>query len=548
MTRLIVLPIVFIAVFYFYPLITILSAGFAPDGALSLEAFQTVLASDYYRRVLAFTFGQAALSTLLTLLIALPSAYVFVRYRFPGKTLLLSLATLPFVMPTVVVAASFSALIGSRGIVNTALMDVFALSEPPIQLERTLSIILIAHVFYNYAVAVRMLVASWSAQSPRIEEAARLMGASGWRLWWNVRLPLLRPALLAAASLIFTFTFTSFGVILILGGSRFATLEIEIYQQVTGLLNLPIASALSLIQIAFMFMMLLIYTGFQRRIAVDLQAARTIARPARTWRSKLIVGANIILIAVLLLAPMVALVVRSFTVGTDGWSFQNYLRLSTNPRGSVLYAPPLEAFGNSLFFAVMTTILAGLMGLIVSYFLYRARSRFVRVLDPILMLPLATSAVTLGFGFLIALDEPPLNLRSSIWLIPIAHTLVAMPFVVRSVLPALRAISPSMEDAARSLGASSWRVWRHIQLPLIARGLFVGAVFAFTVSMGEFGASAFVARPDTPTVPIVIFRLFGQPGATNYGSGLAMSVILMVVCAVAFIGIERFRTAGIGEF
>jgi thiamine transport system permease protein len=471
-----------------------------------------------------------------------------VRYRFPGKSLLLALATLPFVLPTVVVAAAFSALIGARGIVNEMLMNTFGLSTPPIQLERTLTIILIAHVFYNYAVALRILIGSWASQSPRAEEAARVLGASGWALWWHVRLPLLRPALLAAGSLVFTFTFTSFGVILILGGSRFATLEVEIYQQVTGLLNLPLASALSLIQIGFMFILLVFYTGQQRRVAIDLQAAVTIARPPHTRRAKQAVISVISLISILLIAPMLALIVRSLTVGMNNPGFDHYARLSTNPRGSVLFAPPLEAFGNSLLFAAITTIMAVLLGSIMALALYRTRARLTRLLDPLLMLPLATSAVTLGFGFLIALDEPPINLRSSLLLIPIAHTLVAVPFVVRSILPTLRTIPSSIEDAARTLGASTWQVWWSVQLPLIARGLFVGAVFSFTVSMGEFGASAFVARPDMPTVPIVIFRLLGQPGAANYGSALAMSVLLLGVCTLAFIGIERVRRAGIGEF
>jgi thiamine transport system permease protein len=164
------------------------------------------------------------------------------------------------------------------------------------------------------------------------------------------------------------------------------------------------------------------------------------------------------------------------------------------------------------------------------------------------MLPLATSAVTLGFGYMTALDEPPLDLRASPVLIPLAHTLVAMPFVVRSVLPALRSISPSIRGAAQVLGASPWTVWRTIDLPLISRGLLVGATFAFTVSIGEFGASLFVARPDTPTIPIVIFRLLGQPGADNYGQALAMSTLLMLVCAVSFVVIERSRTLGMGEF
>lgn len=538
------LPLLFLAIFFFYPLLAILRVSLFPEGELDLSGFTRLITSSYYLETLWFTLWQAALSTILTIALALPSAYIFTRYQFPGKTLLMSLATLPFVLPTVVVAAAFMALVGENGLLNATLMDIFHLETPPIQIERTITIILIVHVFYNYAVALRMIAGFWANQSARIEEAARVLGCHGWRLWWEIRLPMLRPALLAASILVFIFTFTSFGVIVILGGLKFATLEVEIYRQALSLFNLPVAAALSLVQIGVMFGMMIVYTRLQRQSQVDLQSVQRVAQPPRTKREWVLVLANLLLMIFLLFAPLAALVLRSLTVGS-GWG--NYTRLSTNTRGSVLFVPPLEAVGNSLAFALATTILAVLLGVLTSYLL-AGKGRLARFADPLFMLPLATSAVTLGFGFIIALDKPPFNLRSSITLIPIAHTLVAMPFVVRSVLPALRSIPPNMKEAAQVLGASPRQVWRWIDLPLISRGVIVGATFAFTMSMGEFGASLFVARPDAPTMPVVIFRLLGQPGATNYGQALAMSVILMAVCAVSFILIERLRTAGIGEF
>ncbi|MFQ3565491.1 MAG: iron ABC transporter permease [Aggregatilineales bacterium] len=541
-------PLLFLSIFFFFPLAAIFSVSLAPDGQLDLSGFLTIVTSEYYRGVLIFTTGQAILSTMLTLLLAVPGAYVFTRYRFPGKTVLLSLATLPFVLPTIVVSAAFLALIGPRGLLNQWLMSVFAFDAPPINLERTLAIILIVHVFYNYAVALRLISAFWANQSQRIDEAARVLGAHGWRLWWEVRLPLLRPALLAAASLVFIFTFTSFGVVLILGGPRLATVEVEIYRQAIGLFNLPMAAALSLVQLIFMFAVMAIYTRIQRQPTVDLQAAVTMTRKPIGRREWLFLVANLSVIVFLLVAPLAALIIRSLTGPGGVLTTQYYSLLSTNPRGSVLFAPPLVAVGNSLTFAAITTLLAVILGTLVALLLARRNSRAARLLDPIFMLPLAASAVTLGFGFLIALDRPPLNLRSSLALIPIAHTLVALPFVIRSVLPAARSISPNIQDAARVLGASPLAVHRWINLPLISRGVFVGATFAFTVSMGEFGASLFVARPDTPTLPIVIYRLLGQPGAANYGQALALSTILMIVCGVSFLLIERTRRTGMGEF
>lgn len=546
---LLVLPLLFLAVFFFYPLLSIFDLSLRPDGTLDLSGFWRIASTAYYRDTVIFTVYQATISTVLTVGLALPGAYVFTRFAFPGKSLLLSLATLPFVLPTVVVAAAFMALIGPRGFVNTALMDAFNLESAPLQLMQTLELVLIVHVFYNYAVALRIIASYWMHLSTRVEDAARMLGASGWRLWWTVRLPLLRPAILAAAALVFIFTFTSFGIVLILGGIRFATLEVQIYYQARSVFNLPLAAALSLVQIGFMFLMMLVYTRLQRRLTVDISSAQRVARRPQGWREWSLLVGNLVFIGVMLLTPLLALVARSLV--EDGMLTLNYYaRLSQNPAGSVLFVPPLQAVGNSIAFAGITTVLAVVLGLLTAYLVAgRGRSRsLTRWLDPLFMLPLATSAVTLGFGFLIALDTPPLDLRASWVLVPIAHTLVAIPFVVRSVLPAVRAIPPSVTEAAQMLGASPWRVWRYIDLPLLSRGLVVGATFAFTVSMGEFGASLFVARPDNPTLPIVIFRLLGQPGAVNYGQALALSVILLLVCLVSFVLIERVRTLGVGEF
>lgn len=539
-------PVIFLALFFIYPLASIFLISLAPEGQLDLTGFSRLVTTAYYRETLWFTVWQAGLSTLLTMAFALPSAYVFVRYRFPGKSLFLSLATLPFVLPTVVVAAAFTALIGPRGLLNSVLMWTFTLETAPIQLDRSLTIILIVHVFYNYAVALRIITGFWANQNPRIEEAARVLGAHGWRLWWEIRLPILRPAIMAAALLVFVFTFTSFGVVLILGGPRFATLEVEIYRQAVNLFNLPVAAALSLVQIGFMFVVMLVYTRLQRRIAGDVVSVKRVTRTPRTQLERGLVVTNLIFMVVLLFVPLLALVIRSLTTGST--AFEYYQLLTVNSRNSVLFVPPIQAIGNSLVFALVTTFLAVALGMLAAYLLSGRHSRLSRWLDPLFMLPLATSAVTLGFGYIIALDEPPLNLRASPLLIPIAHTLVAMPFVVRSILPALRAIPPSLQEAAQVLGASPRRVWWTVDLPLISRAVVVGATFAFTVSMGEFGASLFVARPDTPTIPIVIFRLLGQPGGTNYGQALAMSVVLMLVSAVGFVLIERLRTTGVGEF
>jgi thiamine transport system permease protein len=545
------LPLAFLLLFYFYPLGSILTLSFAPEGEFGLDVLKRIVTTPRYLETIWFTIWQAALSTLLTVALALPGTYVFARYEFPGKSLLQALTTVPFVLPTIVVSLAFTALLGPHGALNVALMRLLGLEQPPLDLQHTLTIILLAHVFYNYTLVLRIVGTYWANLDPQVEEAARMLGASRWRAFREVTLPLLIPAIGAAALLVFIFDFTSFGVILVLGGPRFATLEVAIYRQTIHYLNLPLAAALSVLQILFTFGLMAAYTHLQARtsLPVELRSRAAAQRRPQHWREWLIVGGNVGLMLILLVTPLAALVERSLTL-TGRPALTYYRQLFQNPRGSFFYVPPIAAARNSLGFALATTVLSVVLGLMAASALdNRSDARALRrLLDPILMLPLGTSAVTLGLGYIVALDEPPLNLRTSPLLVILAHTLVALPFVVRSVLPALRSIRPQLREAAAMMGASPWRVWREVDLPIVARAVLVGAVFAFTISMGEFGATSLIARPERPTMPVAIYRFLGRPGMVNYGQALAMSTLLMLVCTLGFLAIERFRVGEIGEF
>ena len=543
------LPLAFLGLFFFYPLFAILRLSLTPGGRLDLSPFGALAAEPYYLRLLAFTTGQAALSTLLTLLAGLPAAYVLAHYKFRGQALLRALTTIPFVLPTMVVAAAFTALLGPQGPLNQGLMALFGLDVPPIRLQHTLALVLIAHVFYNAAIVVRMVGGFWANLDPRVEEAARVLGAGRWQTFRQVTLPLLLPSIAAASLLIFLFCFTSFGVIMILGGPQWATLEVEIYYQAVSLFHLPLAAALSLVQMVLTFAIMAIYTRVQARSAVPLNLRPAAARQRRpaTWRARLVVWGSVGGLLVLLLAPLVALVERSLSL-EGSYTLRYYVALFTNPVQSFFFVPPAVAIRNSLAIAAATVALSVVIGLISAYLLAGPPGRLKAVLDPVFMLPLGASAVTLGFGYVIALGKPPLNLRASPLLLPLAHTLVAFPFVVRSLLPVLRGMNPHWREAAAVLGASPLRLVREIDLPIVGRALLVGAVFAFTISIGEFGATLLIARPNFPTMPVVIYRLLGAQGALNQGQGLAMSTVLMVVCAVSLVVIERFRAGQVGEF
>ncbi|MBN2146503.1 MAG: iron ABC transporter permease [Anaerolineales bacterium] len=554
-------PLGFLALFYFYPLGSIFQVSFGRGETGWMGALLDTLASRSTYQVLSFTIWQAVLSTLLTLAIGLPGAYLFARFNFPGKSLLQALTTIPFVMPTLVVAAAFNSLLGPRGWLNLGLMQLFSLTEPPLVLTNSLAAILLAHVFYNTTIVLRMVGDFWSHIDPRLVQAAQVLGANRWRTFWQVTVPLLLPAISAAALLVFIFDFSSFGVILLLGGPRFATLEVEIYTQTISLFNLPVAASLAVIQLACTLGLTIAYTWLSNRISrpLSLRPKTYTKERLASWRARLFAGGILVLLLTLFILPLASLALRSVTHLESnrldsqpiqrGLTLDFYRELSINRRQSMFYAPPTAAMGLSLGYASATVLLSLLLGLPAAWSLASAaQNPFNRLMDPLLMMPLGTSAVTLGLGFIVALDQPPLDLRNSWALIPLAHTLVAFPFVVRSLTPALRSIRPQLHHAAATLGASPGAVFRTIDLPLVGRSLLVAAVFAFTISLGEFGATSLIARPEYPTVPVAIYRFISQPGAMNYGQALALSTLLMLITSIGILLIERLRIAEVGEF
>jgi thiamine transport system permease protein len=522
---LVTVPLAFLGVFFAYPVITILGRGLWPGGELDLGPIGRVLGDASLQRVAWFTLWQAALSTVLTVLVALPSAYVLSRYRFRGRAVVRALVVVPFVLPTVVVGAAFLAL----------------------DIGPSLGAILLAHVFFNFAVVVRTVGGLWAHLDPRQEDAARVLGAGRFRAFFAVTAPALRPAVLAAASIVFLFDFTSFGVILILGGPRRATLETEIYRQTAELLHLRAAAALSILQLTAVVALLLITSRLEGRrgVALSLRSESEAARPARTRGERVFLATNLGVMALLLGTPLAVLVGRSLDTG-GGIGFGWYRALGELRANSVLFVPPTDAIRNSLLYALAATVIAVVVGGLAAFAV--ARSRRSVPLNTALALPLGVSAVTVGFGFLIALDQPPLNLRTSWILVPIAHALVAIPFVVRTAAPVLRSVDPRLREAAAVLGAPPRRVWREVDLPIAIRALLAAAGFAFAISLGEFGATVFIARPQSPTLPIVIFRLLGQPGAANFGAAMAASTILMALTAGAMLAIERVRVPNLGTF
>jgi thiamine transport system permease protein len=525
----VVVPVVFLAVFFAWPLAAIFARSLRP-GALA-----DVVTDPVFRRVAWFTLWQAALSTILTLVVGMPAAYVVARYAFPGRRLFRAFVTVPFVLPTVVVATAFLALLRPGG--------PFAFMH----WQRGVAPMLVAHVFFNLAVVVRVVGGFWANLDPRREEAARMLGASRARAFRLVTLPLLAPSIIAAASIVFLFTFTSFGVALLLADPAHATLEVEIYRQAIELFDLRTAAALALVQIVAVLTVVFALARAQERRAVaqHLVGAEASARRPR-GREKFVVGGVLGATTLFLGGPLAVLVWRSLHIGGN-WSLGSFRALGSSASTTTLFVSPWAAVRNSVEFAAIATAIALVVGGLASAAIAARPGRSTRTLDAFLILPLGTSAVTVGFGFLIASEHAPVGLATSPLLVPIAHAVVAIPFVVRAVVPALRSIDPRLRDAATMLGARPRRVWREVDLPIAARAFGVAAGFCAAVSLGEFGATLFIARPDWPTVPIAIQRFLARPGQINVDQSLAMSVILMLLTTVIVFAIERVRVRDLGE-
>ena len=554
------------ALFFAWPVAGVVGRGLS-EGVLGPLA--EVFGSAATRSVLWFTFWQAAASTAVCLAVALPAASAVARLRFRGRRIVRALVIVPFVLPTVVAAAAFE-----------SLFERFGLADGDgLRLRHTVWAILAAHLFFNYAVVLRTVSAHWAALDARVEDQARVLGASRWQVFREVTLPRLSPAIAASAAIVFLFSFTSFGVVLILGGPARATLETEIYRYAIVRLDLTTAAALAVVQLAAVAGLVFASNLLERRRAT----AEPSIGAAAPRRSRAGLAANLSVMALVLGLPVAVLVERSLAAGPPGggasasYSLRHYAALAE--RVALLPDTALGALANSLRFAVAATAIALIVGAAASLAVLRGgpagggspptgralgaggsrrdgrRGRvggagragrvISRLVDTGLTLPLGTSAVTVGLGFLLVLDRPPFDIRTSVIAVPIAHAVVGVPFVVRTLVPMLRTVSPRQREAAATLGASPSRVRREIDLRVAARGLAVGAGFAFAVSLGEFGATSFIPRrAETLTAPLAVFRLLGTPGAVLRGQAMALAVVLMALTAAAVLAMDLLADRG----
>ncbi|MGA1521122.1 MAG: ABC transporter permease [Ilumatobacteraceae bacterium] len=481
----------------------------AVDGA----ALSGVLADRRTWEVVWFTFWQASLSTLLTVLVGVWPALVVARYSFRGRSVFVGALTAVFVLPTVVLAAGVGALL-------------------PGEWGRGTSGIVVAHVVFNLAVVVRTVAA---APVPvGVEEAARTLGASRSQVALRVTLPLLAPALWAASAVVFLFSFTSFGVVRVLGDLSSSTIEVEVWRRAIRLGDLGGAAVLSVVQVVVLAVVL-VWTSARQRS----QRSRSAVPLVRLRRRSAV--APVVAVSVLAAAPLVALILGSFRTG-DGFSLDGWRAFGSDEirPGLRLGLDPLAALSASLMSAVVATVLAVVLGgLAVAVISVTGRSG--SVLDAGVALPLGVSAVTVGLGLLITFDSGVFDWRASWWMVPLGHAVVAVPFVVRPALAAVRAVSGDLRSAAATLGASPVRAWWVTVGAALRRPLATGAGLAAAVSLGEFGATSLLSRSGSETLPVVIERMLARTGGSFRAQGHALAVVLAVVTILVVVLVDRWR-------
>jgi len=461
----------------------------------------------YYVERLTWTVTQASVSTVLALAAGVPLAYLLARYDVPFGGALLRVLLLPFVTPTLVAAMGLTALFGPRGLVGVDL------TESPV-------IVILGNLFFNLPLVVRLAHAGFTRVPASVTQAARTLGDTAWRAAARITLPLALPGVLAGAVLVFLYSALSFGLPFLLGGERYATLEVEVYTLTAYELKLREAGALVAVQIAVTAAAILLYVRLARAAGSGVSVRRNRPRPG--WFAGAATALLALLTVLLCFGPLVAVAVRSFA-GQDGFTLAYWHGL-TDPQNDPSLALMLR---NTLGFALTALAFAMLLGGLHALGAWRARSG---VLDALSLLPLVVSPISLAVGYLVLFPR----LRAELPLLIAAYTLLAAPLVTRSVLPALRSLPGSVLDAARTLGSSPARVWRTVAVPLVAPALRGGSALALASLLGEFAATLVLTRPEWATLSIGIAERLGRPGAQNLGEACALATVLMTLALAAF--------------
>lgn len=504
------LPLLALGVMLVAPLARLALEGWSGASYLGQGPAPSVLfiwQDDYLRWRVLWSLAQAGLTCVLALGLGLPVAWVLARFEFAGRALVLRLLMLPFVVPTLVAALGVLALWGPHGWLSRWL---------GVNLQDTPWLLLYGNLFFNLCLVVRAGVDALGQVSARQLAAARSLGATPWRAFWRIEWPAIAPWLASSLCLVFLYCFAGFGLALILGGQRYATVEVEIYALVAHELKLADASVLALWMMLLTGAVALAYAALEKRLAAPARTeplARRRPQGAAQWLALLL---GLAVLAFFCAAPMLAIVGRAALAGADAWA-------------QVADEETLAALWNTLRFTFMALVVATVLG--VTHALAARASVAWRAAA---FLPFVVSPVTVAFGLLLLYP----SWTASLGLLVAAYAVLAYPFVAKSLAAGLDSLPVQLTQAARTLGASPWRTFWRLTLPMLLPALRRGMAFAAATALGEFAVTLFLSRPEWATLTTLIYQRLGRPGVANLDVAMVLSCVLMALALLAFLIIE----------
>ncbi|QEY24002.1 ABC transporter permease [Neisseria animalis] len=493
------LPLGFLAVMVVAPLIAL---ALYDGGGIAWS----VLNDDYMQQRVWWTIIQAAATCGITLLLGVPAAWTLARLDFFGRRTLLRLLMLPFVMPTLVAAMGVLALFGANGMLWAGWQD-------------TPYLLLYGNVFFNLPVLIRAAYQGLLCVPEARLQTAQTLGAGAWQRFWLVEWPVLKPWLAGGACLVFLYCFSGFGLALLLGGSRYATVEVEIYQLIAYELDIAQASVLVWLMLAVTAAAGLLYAWLSRRTAVGKTMRPPQPRTPQSGGERLLLAGTCTVLLFCCALPLAAIWVQALAAGS---AWQVWAETDT-----------LAAAWNTLRFSTLAVLSAVVLG--VMYAMAARRAPWIRALT---FLPFMVSPVCVAFGVLLLYPE----WTASLPLLIATYALLAYPFVAKDISAAWDGLSANYAAAAASMGAGRLQTAWYVTVPLLKPALRRGMTLAAATCIGEFAATLFLSRPEWQTLTTLVYHYLSRAGADNYARAMVLTAILLTLALLVFLLLDEKET------
>jgi iron(III) transport system permease protein len=513
-----------------WPLVIVLIDSVQSEGEFTLAGFTKFFSSRLYYGTLINSLLVTVCVTTAALIIAFPLAYFMTMFRVRGNRIIQMLILASMMSPPFIGAYSWILLLGNRGMITRWIENTFGIDAPSIYGFPGIVLVLtlqLVPLIFTY------LMGAWRTIDVSLLEAAESMGVTGWRRALQVISPLLFPTVLAGSLLVFVRAFADFGTPMLIG-QGFRTVPVLIYSSFVGEVSIDksFAAAVSVIVIIVTLSVFLVQKYVVNRRQISMTALRTIeARRLPGWRG-IAVHAYVYSFLTLALAPLIVVVYSSFRNTlygqfVDGFSFDNYF---DSQRDIIRYAANTFSIGlTALGILVVIAVL-------VAYLTVRRRGTLSNTLDTMTMVPYVVPGLVIGIALVTTFSQGPLVLTGTFTIMVLALTLRRLPYAVRSTTALMYQISPSIEEAAISLGASKTRTLLRIIVPALAPGILAGAVLSWVTIITELSTTLFLYNTSTQTLSLGIYAevIRGQ-----LGTAAALSTLLLILTMVSLFVLMR---------